>query len=154
MPLNDESLVWNNMVAIIRDWMSDRGYGSNSVYLVEAPIDESISQVAVQIVPVSDTAKHPMSGVGLIETTFEINLWWRSMFDPVNRATSLIAGAAGAEQFQSGIRQLLIQNDLDGSLTVPVVFTNGGRFEAIPELDGWLRATEVYTMAYEIPWVS
>lgn len=146
-----ESEVWNELVSVIRDWMKTAGYGE-AVYLVEAAIDESIAQYAVQIIPTSDTAKHPISGVGLIEVNFEIVIWWRAMFDPVNRATELIAGKYGAEDFLSGLRQVLIQNQLNGLLTIPILFLSGGKYEAVPELDGWLRVSESYNMHYEIAW--
>ena len=149
--VSNENEIWLTLVGIIRDWMRSNGYGT-AVYMVEAAIDESIAQYAVQIIPTSDTAKHPISGVGLIEVNFEIVVWWRAMFDPVNRATELIAGNYGAEQFLTGLRQVLIQNNLDGALTIPVLFMSGGKYEAVPELDGWLRVSESYVMHYEIPW--
>jgi hypothetical protein len=149
--VGNESDVWNQLIAEIRDWMKTAGYGE-AVYMVEAAIDESIAQYAVQIIPTSDTAKHPISGVGLIEVNFEIVVWWRAFFDPVNRATQLIAGEYGAEGFISSLRQVLIQNTLGGQLTIPILFMSGGKFEAVPELDGWLRVSDSYVMHYEIAW--
>ena len=150
--IQDESDVWLSLRDTIQTWMTEQGYGSNNVYIVEAAIDESISSYVVQIVPVTDTAKHPISGVGLLEASFEVVIWWRGLFDSVNRATELIAGKYGAEQFLGALRQVLIQNSLDNQLTIPVLFISGGNFVAVPELDGWMRASDNYTMAYEINW--
>jgi hypothetical protein len=39
-----------------------------------------------------------------------------------------------------------------GLLTVPVTFRNGGKVQAVAELEGWLTLTDTYEYAYEMEW--
>ena len=95
---------------------------------------------------------HPRSGVGLLESTVQIVVWWRNLLDPVNQATERIAGTYGIETVVDGLRQLLIQNDLDGRLTIAMTWRSGGQVEAVPDLVGWMRGTETFLCAFEITW--
>jgi hypothetical protein len=132
-------------------WMSNAGYG-NAVYLVEAPIDEVVGQFALQIIPGPDTASHPISGVGLIRTTFDIIVWWRNNLDSVGRGTQRIAGDEGVEGFTDELREWLVQRKLNGMLAIPIVFENGGILTAVDGLEGWLTIKDTYRYAYMMNW--
>lgn len=151
MAVQSNSTVWLALREEIQTWMMNAGYG-NAVYLTESPGDEVLAQYAVQIIPGGDAAKHPRSGVGLLEATVTITVWWRGLMDATNRATERIAGDVGIEQFIDGLRTLLIQNDLDGILTIPLVWQSGGQVEAVEEAVGWMRGTETFTCSFEITW--
>lgn len=143
--------VWLALRDEIRAWMTQQGFG-NQVYLTEAPTDEMTSQYAVQIIPKGDSSMHPRSGVGLMNSDIDIIVWWRNLMDPTTTATERIAGDIGIEQFIDGLRQLLIQNDLGGILTIALMWRNGGAVEQVPDLPGWMRGTETFSCAFEIPW--
>lgn len=134
----------------LAEWMSERGYG-NVVYVTEGPIDETVGQYAIQIVPGPDTAAHPNSGVGLIRTQVDIIVWWRGMFDPMQRGTERIAGDAGIQQFVDVLREHLVQRKYDGML-IPMVFRNGGTVQAVPDMEGWLTLKDTYDFGYEMTW--
>jgi hypothetical protein len=134
----------------LAEWMSERGYG-DTVYIVEAPIDEVVGQYAIQIVPGPDTAAHPNSGVGLIRTTVDITVWWRGFFDPMSRGTQRIAGDMGIQQFVDVLREWLVQRDF-GLMTVAMTFRSGGTVQAVPELEGWLTLKDSYEFSYEMTW--
>lgn len=151
MAVQSNAAVWIALRDEIRDWMVTSGYG-NAVYLSEAPGDEVLAQYAVQIVPSGDAAKHPRSGVGLLESTVQVVVWWRGLMDSTNRATERIAGDIGIEQFIDGLRTLLIQNDLDGILTIPLIWQSGGQVESVEDAVGWMRGTETFTCSFEITW--
>ena len=140
--------VWNVLIGQVQSWMYDSGYG-NAVYLSERPNDETISQYAVQIIPGGDTALHWRSGVALQEAKIDIVVWWRGLLDPTNRATQRIAGENGIEPFIDGLRTLLTGNDLDGILTIPLTWRNGGQVEPAEDLVGWMRGTETFVCAFE-----
>jgi hypothetical protein len=106
----------------------------------------------VQIIPSGDAAKHPRSGVGLLESTVQVVVWWRGLMDSTNRATERIAGDIGIEQFIDGLRTLLIQNDLGGILTIPMIWQSGGQVESVEDAVGWMRGTETFTCSFEITW--
>ena len=143
--------VWIALRDVIRDWMSTSGYG-DAVYLSERPNDEMVSQYAVQIVPSGDNALHWRSGVGLLEATINITVWWRGLFDHTNRATERIAGDVGIEQFIDGLRTLLIQNTLNDTLTIALTWRSGGQIEPVDDAVGWMRGTETFVCAFEITW--
>jgi len=134
----------------IADWMYEQGWGNN-VYIAEAPIDEVTTQYAVQLVPGPDTAAHPNSGVGLVRSSLDVVVWWRGMQDPVMRGTYRIAGDDGIQPFADLLREWMVQRKF-GLLTVPVTFRNGGRVQAVAELEGWLTLTDTYEYAYEMDW--
>lgn len=134
----------------LAEWMTERGYG-DTVYIVEAPIDEVVGQYAIQIVPGPDTAAHPNSGVGLIRTTVDITVWWRGFFDPMSRGTERIAGSMGIQQFVDVLREWLVQRNF-GLMTVALTFRSGGTVQAVPELEGWLTLKDSYEFAYEMTW--
>lgn len=146
---NDE--IWIALRDEIQQWMSVSGYG-NAVYLSERPVDETLAQYAVQIVPSGDTALHWRSAVGLLEATVNITVWWRGLTDGPGRATDRIAGGEGIEQFIDGLRTLLIQNTLDGRLTIPLTWRSGGQIEPVDEAVGWMRGTETFVCAFEMTW--
>jgi hypothetical protein len=146
--MSTNSAVWNELLAEIQAWMIDNGFG-NSVYLSEAPGEETISQYAVQVIPGGDTALHWRSGVALQEAKIDIVVWWRNLLDPTNRATYRIAGTAGIESFIDGLRILLNQNDLNGQLTIPLTWRSGGQVEQVTDLVGWMRGTETFVCAFE-----
>jgi hypothetical protein len=143
--------VWIALRDTIRDWMMQAGYG-NAVYLTERPGDEFVAQYAVQIVPSGDNALHWRSGVGLLEATINITVWWRGLLDHTSHATERIAGDAGIEQFIDGLRTLLIQNTLDDTLTIPLTWRSGGQIEPVDDAVGWMRGTETFVCAFEITW--
>jgi hypothetical protein len=134
----------------LADWMVRLGYGSN-VYIAEAPIDEVTTQYAIQLVPGPDTAAHPNSGVGLVRSSIDIVVWWRGMQDPVMRGTYRIAGEDGIQPFVDVLREWLVQRDFD-LMTVALTFRNGGKVQAVAELEGWLTLTDTYEYAYEMDW--
>jgi len=131
-------------------WMSERGYG-DTVYIVEARIDEVVGPYAIQIIPGADNAVHPNSGVGLVRTAVDIVVWWRGMLDPMQRGTERIAGQHGIQQFVAELREYLVQRTYDG-MVIPLLFRNGGTVEAIAELEGWLTLRDSYDFAYEMDW--
>lgn len=131
-------------------WMTERGYG-NSVYLVEAPIEEIVGQYAIQIIAGPDTAVHPNSGVGLIRTQVDLVVWWRGFFDPMQRGTERIAGDIGIQQFVDVLREYLVQRQYDG-MVVSLLFRNGGTLEAVDGLEGWLTLKDTYDFCYEMTW--
>lgn len=135
----------------LSDWMEEQGYGSN-VYVAEAPIDELTTNYAIQIVPGPDTPAHPNSGVGLVKSSVDIVLWWRGMQDPVMRGTYRIAGDDGIQPFADILREWLVQRTF-GLMKVPMTFRNGGRVQAVAELEGWLTLTDTYEYGYEMDWV-
>ena len=147
----------NNQVILmeLRDqlevWMSNAGYGT-AVYLAEAPIDEVVGQFALQIIPGPDTASHPISGVGLVRTTFDVIVWWRNNLDPVGRGTFRIAGDDGIEGFVDTLREWLVQRNLGGLLAIPIVFDNGGILTPVDGLEGWLTMKDTYRYAYMMDW--
>jgi len=143
--------IWNELRDEIATWMFNAGYG-NAVYLTERPGDEFLAQYAVQIVPSGDNALHWRSGVGLLEATINITVWWRGLQDNTNRATERIAGDLGIEQFIDGLRTLLIQNDLGGRLTIPLTWRSGGQIEPVDDAVGWMRGTETFVCAFEMTW--
>jgi hypothetical protein len=143
--------IWNELRDAISTWMFQAGYG-NAVYLSERPGDEMLAQYAVQIVPSGDNALHWRSGVGLLEATINITVWWRGLQDNTNRATERIAGDDGIEQFIDGLRTLLIQNDLGGRLTIPLTWRSGGQVEPVDDAVGWMRGTETFVCAFEMTW--
>jgi len=151
MSVQSNADVWIALRDEIRTWAIAAGYGG-AVYLSERPTDETISQYAFQIVPGGDSAMHPRSGVGLLEATITITVWWRNLLDPTNRATERIAGTWGIEQPVDGLRQLLIQNTLGGRLTIPLTWRSGGVVEPVDDLPGWVRGTETFLCAFEIDW--
>ena len=151
MSVQSNAGIWLALRGEIQLWMSSRGYG-DAVYLTEKPNDEMVAQYAVQIVPSGDAALHPRSGVGLLEATINITVWWRGLLDPVNQATERIAGGEGIEQFIDGLRTLLIQNTLGGRLTIPLTWRSGGQIEAVDEAVGWMRGTETFLCAFEMTW--
>jgi hypothetical protein len=151
MTVQSNSGIWLELRKEIQLWMTARGYG-DAVYLSEKPNDDMIAQYAVQIVPSGDSALHPRSGVGLLEATINITVWWRGLLDPVNQATERIAGGEGIEQFIDGLRTLLIQNTLGGRLTIPLTWRSGGQIEAVDEAVGWMRGTETFLCAFEMTW--
>lgn len=134
----------------LADWMSQRGYG-DSVYVVEAPIDEVVGSYAIQIVAGPDTALHPNSGLGLVRTSIDIVVWWRGLLDPMSRGTERIAGEEGIQQFVDVLREYLVQRKYDGML-IPLVFRTGGTLQAVPELEGWLTLKDTYDFGYEMTW--
>lgn len=134
----------------LAEWMEQRGYG-NTVYIAEAPIDELVGQYAVQIIPGPDTAAHPNSGVGLVRSSVDFVVWWRGMFDPMQRGTQRIAGQSGIQQFADVLREWAVQRDF-GLMTVALTFRNGGTVQAVPELEGWLTLRDTYEYAYEMAW--
>jgi len=143
--------VWNALRDEVQEWMSENGYGTQ-VYLTEAPVDEVTAQYAVQIIPKGDTSMHPRSGVGLMNSDIDIVIWWRNLMDPTTTATERIAGELGIEPFIDGLRKLLIQNDLGGLLTIALMWRNGGQVEQVTDHPGWMRGTETFSCAFEIPW--
>jgi len=152
MAVQASNVVWTALRDEIRTWMSQNGYGT-AAYLSERPTDETISQYAVQIIPGGDAAKHPISGVGLLEAQVTIVVWWRSLLDDTNRASFRIGGQNGIEAFIDDVRNLLIQNDLTGRLTIPLTWRSGGTIEPADDLVGWMKGTETFMCAYEIDWV-
>jgi hypothetical protein len=134
----------------LADWMSERGYGA-SVYVVEEPIDETTGQFAIQIVPGSESAVHPNSGVGLIRSNFDLVVWWRGMLDPMARATERISGDEGIQQFTSNLREFMVQRKFDG-MVIPILFRSGGTVKAVDGLDGWSTLTDSYDFGYEMTW--
>lgn len=151
MSIQSDATIWLALQDVIQDWMFQAGYG-NAVYLTERPGDEMLAQYAVQIVPSGDNALHWRSGVGLLEATINITVWWRGLQDNTNRATERIAGNDGIEQFIDGLRTLLIQNDLGGRLTIPLTWRSGGQVEPVDEAVGWMRGTETFVCAFEMTW--
>jgi len=151
MTVQSNAGIWLALRGEIQLWMSSNGYG-NAVYLTEKPNDDMVAQYAVQIIPSGDAALHPRSGVGLLEATINITVWWRGLLDPVNQATERIAGGDGIEQFIDGLRTLLIQNTLGGRLTIPLTWRSGGQIEAVDEAVGWMRGTETFLCAFEMTW--
>ncbi len=151
MSIQSNAAIWLALQEVIQDWMFQAGYG-NAVYLTERPGDEMLAQYAVQIVPSGDNALHWRSGVGLLEATINITVWWRGLQDNTNRATERIAGNDGIEQFIDGLRTLLIQNDLGGRLTIPLTWRSGGQVEPVDEAVGWMRGTETFVCAFEMAW--
>lgn len=151
MTIYGNAAIWNALQEDIADWMFQAGYG-NAVYLSERPGDEMLAQYAVQIVPSGDNALHWRSGVGLLEATINITVWWRGLQDNTNRATERIAGNNGIEQFIDGLRTLLIQNDLGGRLTIPLTWRSGGQVEPVDDAVGWMRGTETFVCAFEMTW--
>lgn len=151
MSIQSDATIWLALQDVIQDWMFQAGYG-NAVYLTERPGDEMLAQYAVQIVPSGDNALHWRSGVGLLEATINITVWWRGLQDNTNRATERIAGNDGIEQFIDGLRTLLIQNDLGGRLTIPLTWRSGGQVEPVDEAVGWMRGTETFVCAFEMAW--
>jgi len=131
-------------------WMTQRGYG-DTVYVVEARIEETVGQYAIQIVPGPDTAVHPNSGVGLIRTQVDLVVWWRGFFDPMQRGTERIVGQEGIQQFVDVLREYLVQRKYDG-MTIPLIFRNGGTVEAVDSLEGWLTLKDTYDFGYEMTW--
>lgn len=134
----------------LADFMETAGYGS-TVYLVEAKIDEIVGQYALQIVPTGDTAVHPNSGVGLIRSGVEIVVWWRGLFDSVERGDQRIAGTAGVTRFVTLLREHLTQRKFAG-MKIAMIFRSGGTLEPQDGLDGWLTLRDSYDFAYEITW--
>jgi hypothetical protein len=151
MTIYSNASIWNELRDEIATWMFNAGYG-NAVYLTERPGDEFLAQYAVQIVPSGDNALHWRSGVGLLEATINITVWWRGLQDNTNRATERIAGDLGIEQFIDGLRTLLIQNDLGGRLTIPLTWRSGGQIEPVDDAVGWMRGTETFVCAFEMAW--
>jgi len=151
MTVQSNSGIWLALRDEIRNWMSANNYG-DAVYVAEKPGDEMLAQYAVQIVPSGDAALHPRSGVGLLESTIQITVWWRGLLDNTNRATERIAGDEGIEQFIDGLRTLLIQNTLGGRLMIPLTWRSGGQIEAVDEAVGWMRGTETFLCAFEMTW--
>lgn len=151
MTIYGNASIWNELRDEIATWMFNAGYG-NAVYLTERPGDEFLAQYAVQIVPSGDNALHWRSGVGLLEATINITVWWRGLQDNTNRATERIAGDLGIEQFIDGLRTLLIQNDLGGRLTIPLTWRSGGQIEPVDDAVGWMRGTETFVCAFEMAW--
>lgn len=151
MSIQSNAAIWLALQEVIQDWMFQAGYG-NAVYLTERPGDEMLAQYAVQIVPSGDNALHWRSGVGLLEATINITVWWRGLQDNTNRATERIAGNDGIEPFIDGLRTLLIQNDLGGRLTIPLTWRSGGQVEPVDEAVGWMRGTETFVCAFEMAW--
>ena len=151
MSIQSNATIWLALQDAIQDWMFQAGYG-NAVYLTERPGDEMLAQYAVQIVPSGDNALHWRSGVGLLEATINITVWWRGLQDNTNRATERIAGSDGIEQFIDGLRTLLIQNDLGGKLTIPLTWRSGGQVEPVDEAVGWMRGTETFVCSFEMAW--
>lgn len=151
MSIQSNAAIWVALRDAIQSWMFQAGYG-NAVYLTERPGDEMLAQYAVQIVPSGDNALHWRSGVGLLEATINITVWWRGLQDNTNRATERIAGDDGIEQFIDGLRTLLIQNDLGGRLTIPLTWRSGGQVEPVDEAVGWMRGTETFVCAFEMTW--
>jgi hypothetical protein len=131
-------------------WMQQRGYG-NTVYIVEARIDEIVGPYAIQIIPGQDNAVHPNSGVGLIRSQVELVVWWRGFLDAMSRGTERIAGSDGVQAFADQLREYLVQRAYDG-MSIPLVFRQGGTVEAVPELEGWLTLRDTYDYAYEMAW--
>lgn len=145
--------VYQTLTAMRNDlasWMQDRGYG-DTVYIVEAPIDEIVGQFAIQIVAGPDTAVHPNSGVGLIRTQIELVVWWRGFLDPLQRGTERIAGEEGIQQFVDVLREYLVQRSYEG-MVIPLIFRNGGTVQAVDGLDGWLTLKDTWDFAYEMTW--
>jgi hypothetical protein len=143
----NSNVVWERLQSEIRGWMEQRGWGSQ-VYLAEAPNDTVTVPYAVQIIPKGDTPMHARSGVGLLEVNVDIVVWWRNLLDPTPQASIRIAGTDGVEQFVDGLRVLLNENTLDNALVIPMIWRSGGTVEAVPELEGWMRATETFACAY------
>lgn len=131
-------------------WMTAQGYGG-VVYVVEGPIDETVGQYAIQLVPGPDTAVHPNSGVGLIRSSLDIVVWWRGFYDPMQRGTERIAGNEGIQQFTDTLREYLVQRFYDG-MTIPLLFRNGGNVAAVPEMEGWLTLKDTWDYCYEMTW--
>lgn len=151
MAVQADSDVWNALVADLNEWTDEAGYGP-VVYLREAPGDDFTGQYAIQVIPGGDTARHPISGVGLLEAQVQLVVWWRNLFDQAHRATLRIAGDRGIEQFINGLRARMIQNTLDGRLTIPFTWRTGGQVEMVDEAVGWMRGTETFVCAFEIGW--
>lgn len=139
-----------SMRDLIADWMMLNGYGV-SVYIAEARVDEIIGQFAVQIIPSTDTAVHPNSGVGLIRSQVDVIVWWRGFLDPMQRATERIAGESGIQKFADSLREFLTQRLVVG-MTIPLLFRNGGSIQPVEGLDGWLTLSDSYDYAYEMTW--
>lgn len=135
----------------LAEWMLERGYGSN-VYISEAPIEDVTGTYAIQIVPGTDTAAHPNSGVGLIRSNVDLVIWWRGMQDAVMRGTYRIAGEDGIQQFANVLREWMVQRTFGGLLIVPITFRSGGTVQAVPELEGWLTMRDTYEYGYEMTW--
>ena len=131
-------------------WMTQRGYG-DAVYIVEARIDEIVGAYAIQIIPGTDTAVHPNSGVGLVRSQVEIVVWWRGHLDAMGRGTERIAGSEGVQLFADTLREYLVQRRYDGML-IPLVFRQGGTVEAVNDMDGWLTLRDTYDYGYEMTW--
>ena len=151
MAVQSNGAVWNALVADLREWMDEAGYGPN-VYLLEGPADDFTGQYAIQVIPGGDSARHPISGVGLLESQVQLVVWWRNLFDQTNRATLRIAGDRGIEGFIDGLRTRMIQNTLGGRLTIPFTWRQGGQVEAVDEAVGWMRGSENFNCAFEINW--
>jgi hypothetical protein len=151
MAVQANAAVWNALVADLKEWMDDAGYGI-AVYLREAPGQDVTAQYAIQVIPGGDTARHPISGVGLLESQVQLVVWWRNLYDPVHKATLRIAGERGIEQFIDGLRTRMIQNTLGGRLTIPFTWRSGGNVEQVDDLVGWMRGTETFVCAFEIEW--
>jgi hypothetical protein len=147
----NSNAVWDELQSEIRAWMSQRGWG-DQVYLTEGPNEAVTAPYAVQIIPRGDAAMHPKSGAALVEVTIDIVVWWRNLLDPVAQASIRIGGDDGVEQFVEGLRILLNGNRLNNTLTIPMVWRNGGTVEAVSELEGWMRATETFGCAYAPEW--
>ena len=46
----------------------------------------------------------------------------------------------------------MIQNTLDGRLTIPFTWRTGGQVEMVDEAVGWMRGTETFVCAFEMGW--
>lgn len=134
----------------LSQWMQQSGYG-DCVYVTEGPIDETVGQYAIQIIAGPDTAVHPNSGVGMIRSQVDMVVWWRGMFDPMQRGTERISGDIGVQQFADALREYLVQRFYSGML-VPMIFRNGGTVSAVDGMDGWLTLRDTYDYCYEMDW--
>lgn len=125
------------------------------VYLTSEPQFTEAMDFALQITPIAggSTNEFNKSGLGFITEKFAVTTFVRTASDNDIKQSRQLAGLDhGVLNRQADVRSALIQQTLDGLLTVAIRFVSSGPVRQEPRASVYLSSTDVYVCSYALPW--
>lgn len=130
---------------------------SDYIYFTSAPdfsggvMDETV----IQIVPGAPQVPHRDQALGLVREEFSIVCWRRVYLDQAGRSSLRLHDAArGIAAVQLIVRRLFNQNELDGIVTIPIIWTRGSIPSESEDYPGWMMGQDYFSVGYEMIWPS
>jgi len=129
--------------------------GINSNYMFVSPFARfvQLDDKYLQLIPGVPVVETSDSGIGLVTEDFKIVVWLRLYLDQIGDSTEKITNdTLGIMDTMGDIRQALIQGDANETVTIPIVWTEGGVPSEDADHPGWVYYEDSYRMGWEIVW--